>query len=393
MSSVYLDLKHQSEVYEPTAEDFEKVDVYALNRTDQVVGKPSKYPIDIIRRFIQNRWAVFLLAIIVLIIGFAIFAPISAAAKGITAFDPIVPNATQFTINLPARTLLNPNPGVTRFDATLVEIQTLRASRILDENSIVPIVPGAIYQVTYFPYRLAELRNVYPIIGTDGAGVDIWTKLWTAVGISLSSAVLVALSALVIGVVYGSIAGSFAGKAVDTVMMRFVEIIGGVPSLIWLLIISTALAASANPDSSVRTFDNRTINLALIFILWFSPAITTRTYILRNKDVEYVQAARTLGASQARIIFFHLIPVVLGKILVQFVNFIPAVIFYEASLVFLNLKSTSDLGLGLLLNDTIQTNNPSVFYSPIVVFSLLTISSQIVANALNDAIDPRVIGR
>ena len=114
---------------------------------------------------------------------------------------------------------------------------------------------------------------------------------------------------------------------------------------------------------------------------------------MRNKDVEYVQATRTLGGSQSRIIFLHMIPVIAGRISVIFVNLIPTVIFFESSLVFLGLKPTSELGLGLQLYDAYTVSNVAQLVSPIVVFAAFTISAQIIANALNDAIDPRVVGR
>ena len=253
------------------------------------------------------------------------------------------------------------------------------------------IIPGVAYKITYSPYLLDSLKDYYPILGTDARGVDIWSKLWSSVQISLGVAFAVAVASTVLGTIYGSIAGAFAGKAVDTIMMRFVEIINGIPTIVWLLILGIVLSGGAEGESV--SFDNTTIIASLIFVLWFSPAVSTRTYIMRNKDVEYVQACKTLGGNQARIIFSHMIPVIIGRISVIFVNLIPTVIFYEASLVFLGLKSRLDLSLGLMLYDAYSVSNISLIISPIVVFGLFTISAQIIANALNDAIDPRVVKR
>lgn len=372
--------------FEVTDADFERVDIFKLNRTDQVVGKPSKYIVDIFKRFVQNKWAVFFFIIFLLIILFSIFVPIASNNAGISAYNPIVESS--YAYNLPAR-VIGTFPTVVRYDVTASELHEYKRLGILISSS--NVVDGVLYKAVISPYKLDILKDIYPILGTDGRGVDIWTKLWTSMGISLGLAFAVAIAAIAIGVTYGSIAGSFAGKAPDTVMMRFVEILSGVPTLVWLLILGTAL--TGNSDGTSTSFSNTTVIAALIFILWFSPAISTRTYILKNKDVEYVQATKTLGGSQARIIFLHMIPVILGRISVIFVNLIPTVIFYESSLVFLNLKPTSDLGLGVMLNEAWTATNISLIVSPIFVFASLTISAQIVANALNDAIDPRVVGR
>lgn len=373
--------------FEVTDKDFERVDIFQLNRTDQIVGKPSKYIVDIFKRFIQNKWAVAFILLFILIILFSIFVPIASANAGISAYKAIYENSIAY--NLPSR-VLGTLPTVTIWDASAGDVENYKNLGILVDSQVVQ--GTSFYKVILSPYEHPELKNFYPILGTDGRGIDIWTKLWTAMGISLGLAFGVAVAAVTVGVIYGSIAGSFAGKWPDTIMMRFVEILSGVPTLVWLLILGTVLVGSSQEGTSA-SFSNSTVAISLIFILWFSPAISTRTYILKNKDVEYVQATRTLGGSQSRIIFTHMIPVIMGRIAVIFVNLVPTVIFYESSLVFLGLKPTSDLGLGVMLNEAWTTSNIALIVSPIVVFASLTISAQIVANALNDAIDPRVVGR
>lgn len=376
--------------FEVTEKDFERVDIQQINRTDQVVGKPSKYLVDILKRFVSNKWAVVFTVIFLLIIILAIFAPIISNALGYSAYNPVYSGDVSLIMNLPPRLFHGTYPTITIYNATPSMIQSYEQAGVLVGNPVA-IIQGVAYKVTYSPYLYDQLKNIYPILGTDGSGVDIWTKLWTSTQISLGLAFVVSIASIILGVSYGAIAGAFAGKAVDTVMMRFIEIINGVPTIVWLLILGVVLSGS--DGTTAVTLNNTTLAISLIFVLWFSPAISTRTYIMKNKDVEYVQATKTLGGSQARIIFLHMIPVVAGRISVIFVNLIPTVIFYESSLVFLNLKATSDLGLGVMLYDSYQVSNVSQMISPIVVFASFTISSQIIANALNDAIDPRVVGR
>ncbi|MDE6645917.1 MAG: ABC transporter permease [Malacoplasma sp.] len=375
--------------FEVTEKDFERVDIYKLNRTDQVVGKPSKYLVDIIKRFAANRWALVFLIFFVLIILLAIFAPIISDSLGYTATGYIAGiKSNQWIKDLPPR-LHGELPTVTKHLLSRGTVDEYANAGILKNSELDPLT--GLWTATYSPYELEELKNVYPILGTDGSGVDIWNKLWTSVGMSLLLAFWVSILSVIIGVVYGSIAGAFAGKAPDTIMMRFVEIISGVPSIVWLLILGVVLKGGS--DETTVTLDSVTVGLSLLFILWFSPAIATRTYIMKTKDVEYVQATRTLGGSQARVIFLHMIPVIAGRISVIFVNLIPTVIFYEATLSFLGLKPPSNIGLGVMLTNAQTISNIPEMVSPIFVFALFTISAQIIANALNDAIDPRVIGR
>lgn len=88
-----------------------------------------------------------------------------------------------------------------------------------------------------------------------------------------------------------------------------------------------------------------------------------------------------------------MLPVVFGRLAVVFVSLIPAVIGYEASLVFLGLKPATDIGLGALLNQVTSSDNVALILSSIVSFAVLTVAARTFANALNDAIDPRVVKR
>lgn len=364
--------------YEITEQSFERVDITTLNRTDQIVGRPSKYLSEIVKRFFKNKWAAGLLVLLLIIIFTAIIAPL------VSPYSPTIPIATS-SQSLPPRLSLNDYPEIIVISPSQME-QRYQTLGILIRSTSIPNSP--LKEFVLSPYKASELMNKLSILGTDSLGVDIWTKLWASVGISIGIAFVIAICSTIIGVIYGSIAGSFAGRTVDIIMMRIVEIITGVPILIWLIILGAVITGSSSGSIS-----NTSIIPALIFVTWMTPAVTTRTYILKNKDTEYVQATRTLGGSQIRIIFNHMIPVISGRLAVIFVNLIPLAIFYEASLVFIGLKSQSELGLGVMLNDAWQVSNLALIVAPIVTFSLITISAQIIANALNDSIDPRIMGR
>lgn len=361
-----------------TAEDFKFVDIYKINRIDQISGKSSKYIFDVVKRFFRNPWVVIFFLLLVAVVLITIMVP-SLSPYSATASVSTSSWANNLRPRIPWLGLNG------EYDTILTSGQYLEFLK----------VPGFIikaenifgdYFATINPYALPELQNIYPIFGTDASGVDVWTRTWFATQQSLLIALVVAICAIVIGGIYGSISGAFAGKTVDTVMMRIVEILSGVPTILWLLILSLLLSFKTPGN-----VDNTSLALSLILITWMGPAVLTRTFILKNKDAEYIQATRTLGGSQARIIFKHMLPNISGRLVVRFVHLIPAVIFFEATLVFLNIKSPFDIGLGTIINQGYQASDQLyLLVCPTIVLVCITLSSQIVANGINDAVDPRV---
>ena len=371
-----------------TKEDFQLVGYKNANRFEQTISGQSKsYLSEVFRRFFKNKWACVFLFLFTLIIIMAIYVPITSP---FVPFYPVVDS--QFVTNLPPRPF-NENAIITiRVSEAIKDyLQKLEI-----KNLIVSCEQNGIYWfVSLHPYYLPELKNLNLILGTDSYGSDIWTDLWSSVASSLSIAFIAATLAMIIGVIYGSIAGSNAGKWIDTIMMRFVEVILGTPMIIWVMILSIVFIKHSNDTSIInKQTDNFGLTLALVFTAWAQPAIATRTYILRVKNNEYISACQTFGGSRIRLIFCHMLPIIFGRILVIFVNLIPTIIFFEASLTFLNIKSASDASLGIMLNNAWKNiSQLNLMLPPIIVFSLFTISAQIIANSLNDAIDPRIMGR
>ncbi|MEF9985150.1 MAG: ABC transporter permease [Malacoplasma sp.] len=360
-------------------DDFTFVDIYKLNRSDQLMGKNSKYILDVCKRFFKNPWVVIFFLLLIIVILLTIMVP---ALSPYSAFTSVSTNS--WANNLRPRI---PGLGIHgHYETVLTDGQYNLMSK----------VPGFIvgnaqqiygeWYVMVNPYALPELQNIYPIFGTDASGVDVWTRTWYATQQSLLIALIVALSSIVIGAIYGSISGSFAGRMPDTIMMRIVEILSGVPTILWLLILATIFSFGNSGG-----VDNTSLTISLILITWMGPAILTRTFIMKNKDAEYVQATRTIGGNQARIIFKHMLPNISGRLIVRFVHLIPAVIFFEATLVFLNIKSPFDIGLGTLINQGYQASEQIyLLIAPTLVLVAITLSAQIVANGINDAIDPRI---
>lgn len=369
-----------------TSEDFEQVDIYSKNRLDEISGKSNGYLISVLKRFVKNKWALIFFFILLAIVLLAIIVPY---ASPYSYKDPI--SNISFASSLRPRWrggLINGHYQILLSPTYISQMEKV-SGFILDKKQVV----NGDYLTTINPYALPELKDFYPIFGTDTSGVDIWTKTWKAASKSLLVAATVGAVSILIGAVYGAIAGSSVGtryQMIDIIMMRIIEILGGVPTILWILILSSIIKLSGSNSN----IDNNTLLVSLILIVWMGPAITTRTYILKTKDAEYVQAVRTLGGTQSRIIFVHMLPNISGRLLVRFVNIIPAIIFYESTLVFLGLKSKFDLGLGTLIDDGYQISEySSPLLVPSMILVLLTLSSQIVANAINDSIDPRVSER
>lgn len=153
------------------------------------------------------------------------------------------------------------------------------------------------------------------IFGTDALGRDVFARVWYGARISLTVAIAVALIDCFVGVIYGGVSGYFGG-AVDTVMMRILEIISGVPYLIIVILLMTVMERGLG-----------TIIVAYSLTGWTGMARLVRGQVVSLKEQEFVVAAKSMGASPARIIGKHLIPNVLSVIIVNITLDIPNVIF------------------------------------------------------------------
>ena len=376
--------------------DLEILDKTNDKVSEKLVTKPISFLSGVLKRFCKNKWALGFLILLVIIFLLTIFVPAISPYPG---FAPIVSNVSPIYLkNLPPR-LAGMDPIFTY--QTQISGTQVQALLSMDEKGLgvggkivenVEWLQGQQYAIlTIHPYRIPALSNVYPIIGTDTNGYDMWTKMWSGFASSLGMAVIVSIVAIVIGTIYGSIAGSFAGTIVDIVMMRIIDVLGSIPTIVLLIILSMVISSDGKSSSSITS---ESLTFSLILISWMSPAYLVRMYIIRAKDAEYIQTTRVIGGSRARCIFLHMLPNISGRIFVRFVNTIPSIIFMQASLIFVGLQSTDTNTFGQILQDTYDiTNVPQMMYAPIVLFSLFSVSMQIIANAMNDSIDPRVVGR
>lgn len=222
-------------------------------------------------------------------------------------------------------------------------------------------------------------KDMYHYFGTDSLGRDIWARLWNGTRISLIIAVLAVAIDLLIGMSYGLVSGYFGGK-IDFVMQRFVEVLNGIPQLV----IITLFALILQPGML-------SIILALLISGWIPMSRVCRAQVLKQKQQEYVLAARTLGMSHFLIIFKEIMPNILGQVIIMSMFSIPSAIFLESYLAFIGLGVRAPMAsLGSLVSTGYKSflTYPFLVIIPVTVLALLMISFNLFADGLRDAFDP-----
>ncbi len=243
-----------------------------------------------------------------------------------------------------------------------------------------------VFKYTYFQYRYGFEPSF--VFGTTGMGQDVLTRLAGAARFSLMFAILVSVINLSIGAVIGAIEGYYGG-AVDMLIERFIDILGRVPFMVVATLFQLHLAAKVGPVVSML--------FAFVLTGWMGMAGTVRMQFYRYKGQEYILAARTLGASDARLMFKHIFPNSLGTIITSSVLVIPGVIFSESSLTYLgivNLDSSTMTSVGTMLANARQylSTYPHIILFPALFISLLEISFNLFGNGLRDAFNPALRG-
>ncbi len=249
----------------------------------------------------------------------------------------------------------------------------------------------AMYKVRVLYYNYYQFKNGFEpeyIFGTDSQGYDMSLRLANGVRLSLLVSVCVSLINFILGAVYGSIEGYYGGTT-DLVMERISDILSGVPFIVVATLFQIHLASKVGPIPSLL--------FAFVMTGWIGTASLVRTQFYRFKNQEYVMAAHTLGASDARIIMKHIFPNSLGTMITSSVLVIPGVIFSESMLSYLGiikLGGAESTSLGTLLSDAsaIWTNYPHLMLFPAIIISLLMISFNLFGNGLRDAFNPSLRG-
>jgi oligopeptide transport system permease protein len=217
-------------------------------------------------------------------------------------------------------------------------------------------------------------------LGTDGLGRDLLVRVMWGCRVSLLVGIAASLVSVLIGVIWGATAG-YSGGTTDSLMMRIVDILYTVP-FIPLVIVLTVLFG--------RSF--LLVFVAIGAVSWLDIARIVRGQTLSLKNREFVEAARALGLSNSRMIFRHVVPNLLGVVIIYATLTVPTVILFEAFLSFLGLGVHAPLAsLGTLVSDGANhmKSHPYLLTVPVVFLTLIVCCFSYLGDGLRDALDPR----
>ncbi len=249
---------------------------------------------------------------------------------------------------------------------------------------VLAIVGPLLTPYTYYETYL-HLKNQPPSLqfwfGTDELGRDLFTRVWWGARISLFVGITASLIDLAIGVLYGAFAALVGGKTEET-MMRLCDVLYSIPYLLVVILLMVIIGSGIT-----------TILLALTITGWIGMARIVRGQILQLKELDFVKAAESLGASRFRLMRRHLIPNAMGQIIVTMTLTVPTAIFAEAFLSFLGLGVQAPIASwGTMASDGLPALRyyPWRLFFPAGFISLTMLSFNLLGDALRDAFDPRL---
>ena len=341
------DVKYTDLTEIPTSE-FELLQKDTVQEREAIAMPSLTFLQDSWRRLKKNKAAIFsltLLGIIILIAFVTIF---------VSPHSPTKQNVNY--INLPPRI-----PGI---DIDGLNGKAMVGGELVDK------------------YAQAKVPdNVNFFFGTDGLGRDVLSRLFMGTRISLLIAFVAAMFDIVIGVTYGLISG-LKGGTTDNLMQRFLEVLSVIPNLVVMILMLVMFKPGFFSIVAAMAITN-----------WIPMARIVRAQTLKLKDQEFVLAAQTLGESNLKIAFKHILPNISSVIIVQMMFSIPTAIFFEAFLSFIGLGLTPpSASLGMMLSDGYKTFQylPYLLWIPAVTLSVIMIGFNLLADGLRDAFDPKM---
>jgi oligopeptide transport system permease protein len=272
---------------------------------------------------------------------------------------------------------------------------------------IILIILAAVLVPVFSPYtykmQTQELRQgsswSHPM-GTDRLGRDTFTRVMWGTRISLLVGVVTMVLVLLIGLIYGGIA-AWVGGMVDNLMMRFVDFMMTIPSLLLIILLSVIIREPlqqmlTNPRfSGIASIGSGLLSIFVVFALfnWVGMARSVRGALLMNRNQEYVLAAQAMGARSRWIVMKHLIPNSIGVVIISATAIVPNAIMTESFLSFIGLGVSAPVpSLGSMCSDALNgiVSFPMNMVYPAIMISLIILCFNVLGDALRDALDPRL---
>jgi oligopeptide transport system permease protein len=336
-----------------------------LNEFNQSM-KPVSLWADAWRRLKKNKMALAGLYIVFLYVAAALLAPIL----------PIYPNEEQVIAhaNLP--------PSLRPAGEVMIETRVGYMRKVIMSEGRTAFDPKEEADIEAMKADVkikSEHQRVY-VFGTDALGRDMLSRILFGGRISIMIGLVGTITATLVGILLGSIAG-YAGGRVDNFIMRFVDILYGLPYMLVVIIM-------------MAVFGRNIINLfvAIALVSWLTLARVVRGQVISLKNAEFVEAARSMGATPARIVFRHLTPNTLGVIVVFATLLVPDFIMSESFLSFLGLGVSAPLASwGSLVSEGTSTMElyPWQLLVPAIAMTLFLFAMNFLGDGLRDALDPQ----
>ena len=232
------------------------------------------------------------------------------------------------------------------------------------------------------------------LLGTDSLGRDMLSRVIFGARMSMAVGIFTALISMVLGTIYGGLAGWLGGR-IDGVLMRIVDILYSIPTLVLMILVKVIF-------DSVNIFDDPELKaltgilLALSVVSWVTLARVVRGQVLQVKEMPYVEAARSLGASSPSILIRHVLPNILGPIISLLTFQVPANILFESFLSFIGLglqPPYSSWGVLAAEGWRSMRTYPHLIISPGVALFLAMLAFNLLGDGLRDAFDPQMKGK
>ena len=220
-------------------------------------------------------------------------------------------------------------------------------------------------------------------LGTDSTGRDLWVRIWMGARVSLSIGLISAILNMCVGAVIGGLCGYYGGK-LDMIVMRIVDLLYGIPSLIITILVMMVLGKGIAP-----------LIVAMCVVGWIGTCRFVRGEVYRLKEQEFVMAAKVMGIPDFIIIVRHIIPNIMGMLVTNLCMAIPGAIFQEAFLSYIGLGIVPpDCSWGVICKEGIQFLRyyPHEVLIPAFFVCTTMLALNLLGNGLRDAVDPKLRG-